>query len=162
MKASSTARSGRGTPPTNIVFRGSNTWEASITKSASDRHQGRIWTFTKSLFEMFLVLECPDQIIRIDVCRMFQAWSIAMIWDPFYPNLVKIHMGARKNESIVNQWCKRTFAKDYFKGVLFSVWPTGLSLIVGLETHRYNFWSCSMQASISRWTEISSRNSKNA
>lgn len=38
------ARSGRGTPPTNMVFRGSRGWEPSITKSLSFRFQGRIWT----------------------------------------------------------------------------------------------------------------------
>ena len=39
------ARSGRGTPPTNIVFLGSSAWEPSITKSESPRLHGRIWTW---------------------------------------------------------------------------------------------------------------------
>lgn len=39
------ARRGRGTPPTNIVFLGSNGWEPSITKSLSFRFQGLIWTY---------------------------------------------------------------------------------------------------------------------
>lgn len=38
------ARSGRGTPPTNTVLRGSRAIEPSRTKSASDRRHGRIWT----------------------------------------------------------------------------------------------------------------------
>lgn len=39
---------------------------------------------------------------------------------------------------------------------------TGLSLIVGLETHKYNLSSSWIQASISAWTDDSSWNSKNA
>ncbi|KYM79546.1 hypothetical protein ALC53_09985 [Atta colombica] len=42
--ASSTALSGRGTPPTKTVFRGSSGMEASSTKSASLSRQGRICT----------------------------------------------------------------------------------------------------------------------
>lgn len=38
------ARSGRGTPPTNMVFLGSRGWDPSITKSLSFRFHGRIWT----------------------------------------------------------------------------------------------------------------------
>ena len=38
------AFNGRGTPPTNTVFLGSNGNEASKTKSASDSLQGRICT----------------------------------------------------------------------------------------------------------------------
>lgn len=38
------ARSGRGTPPTKMVFLGSRGWDPSITKSLSFRFHGRIWT----------------------------------------------------------------------------------------------------------------------
>lgn len=38
------ALSGRGTPPTKMVLRGSSGWEPSITKSLSLRFHGRIWT----------------------------------------------------------------------------------------------------------------------
>ncbi len=38
------ARRGLGTPPTKMVLRGSSGWEPSITKSASLRFHGRIWT----------------------------------------------------------------------------------------------------------------------
>lgn len=44
--ASSIALSGRGTPPTKIVFLGSRGWEPSITKSESFRFHGLIWTCT--------------------------------------------------------------------------------------------------------------------
>lgn len=70
------ALSGRGTPPTKTVFRGSNGMEASNTKSASERRHGLIWT--------------------------------------------------------------------------------GLSLMVGDDTHKYNLSSSVMQASISDWTLLSS------
>ncbi len=40
----SPALRGLGTPPTNIVFRGSSGWEPSSTKSLSARFQGRICT----------------------------------------------------------------------------------------------------------------------
>lgn len=39
---------------------------------------------------------------------------------------------------------------------------TGLSLMVGLETHRYSLPSSWMQVSIRAWTELSSWNSRNA
>lgn len=67
---------GRGTPPTNTVLRGSKGIDASKTKSASDKRQGRICT--------------------------------------------------------------------------------GLSFIVGEETHKYNLSSSVIQASINCWTEVSS------
>jgi len=36
------ARSGLGTPPTNMVFRGSSGWDPSITKSESAKFHGLI------------------------------------------------------------------------------------------------------------------------
>lgn len=46
------ARSGRGTPPTKMVFLGSRGWDPSITKSLSFRFQGRIWTCCTQIIEV--------------------------------------------------------------------------------------------------------------
>ncbi len=65
------ARSGLGTPPTNIVLRGSSGCEPSITKSASLKFHGRIWTW-----------KYPTQTKwKINLCKLLK-FKIAFIYNP--------------------------------------------------------------------------------